>query len=151
MMTREQYAKACKARAEIPGLGRRRLCKIAGCTDYAADQFLQGKYDPVPAAAGRVQAAVSAAVRLVPVDDFASRFDFGARLRKALGELCRNGFVSEADIRAYSGIPVGEFRSVAAGPEFQSCQIRNGGITWWSVKENVDTVRAKAQKWSIRK
>lgn len=64
MMTQEQYAKACKARAEIPGLGRRRLCKIAGCTDYAADRFLQGYYDKgcdkYAGDYGRVQAALTA-------------------------------------------------------------------------------------------
>lgn len=45
MMTPEQYRTACAARQSNPAIGRRKLRKLTGCTDYAADAFLQGKYD----------------------------------------------------------------------------------------------------------
>ena len=143
MMTPEQYRAACAARQSNPAIGRRKLRKLTGCTDYAADAFLRGKYD---GDRERVQAALNPPKPGVSVKDFAGRFDFEAKLRKTLKELCRDSFVSDTDIRAHSGIPACAYRDVAAMPEFQSCQIRDGGTTWWSVKENVDTVRAKAQK-----
>lgn len=155
MMTPEQYRAACAARLSNPAIGRRKLRKLTGCTDYAADRFLKGDYDKGhDKYAGdyeRVQAALNPPKPGVSVKDFAGRFDFEAKLRKTLKELCRDSFVSDSDIRAHSGIPACAYRDVAAMPEFQSCQIRDGGTTWWSVKENVDTVRAKAQKWGIRK
>ena len=159
MMTPEQYRAACAARQSNPAIGRRKLRKLTGCTDYAADRFLKGDYDKHPGkelckydgAYERVQAALNPLKPGVSVKDFAGRFDFEAKLRKTLKELCRDSFVSDSDIRAHSGIPACAYRDVAAMPEFQSCQIRDGGTTWWSVKENVDTVRAKAQKWGIRK
>ena len=155
-MTSDQYAKACEARRTIPGLGRRRLCKLTGCTDYAADMFLQGKYDAPHADKydgdyERVQAAMAPVKPSVSVKDFAGKFDFEAKLRKTLKELCRDSFVSDSDIRAHSGIPACAFRGVASLPEFQACQIKEGGTIWWSVKGNVDTVRAKAQKWGVLK
>ena len=155
MMTPEQYRAACAARQSNPAIGRWKLRKLTGCTDYAADAFLKGNYDQHQGRPFERLCRTPEEVKLtkpgVSVKDFAGRFDFEAKLRKTLKELCRDSFVSDSDIRAHSGIPACAYRDVAAMPEFQSCQIRDGGTTWWSVKENVDTVRAKAQKWGIRK
>lgn len=87
----------------------------------------------------------------ISVRDFAARFDFEAKLRKTLKELCQDKFVSESDIRNCCDIPVSSFKTVAALPEFTACQMKEGGTVWWSAKANVDAVRAQARKWGISK
>jgi hypothetical protein len=143
-MTPEQQAKAKAALAANPNLGRRKLMSVCGCTAYAAETYIKTAGATAPAAAKPDKPGIS-------VRDFSSRFDFEAKLRKTLKELCQDKFVSDSDIRNHCDVPVSSFRTVAALPEFTACQMKEGGTVWWSAKANVDAVRAQARKWGISK
>jgi len=149
-MTQDQLAKARAAVAADPTIGRRRLMTACGCTRHAAEKFLKGGVD----GRARKKNAPSIAPAERPgisVREFTSRFDFEAKLRKTLKDLCTDKFVSDSDIRNHCDIPVSCFRTVAALPEFAACQIKEGGTVWWSARGNVDAVRAQARKWGISK
>jgi hypothetical protein len=155
-MTQEQQAKAEAALAANPSIGRRRLMAACGCTAFAAATYLRtaGTIAPAAAKSNRTAGATAPAAAKsdrpgVSVRDFSARFDFEAKLRKTLKELCQDKFVSDLDIRNHCDIPVTSFRTVATLPEFTACQMKDSGTVWWSVKENVDSVRAKARKWGV--
>lgn len=156
-MTPEQQAKANAAVTANPSIGRRRLMAACGCTNYAAASFLKRGSMPTRATslADPIQAPLAVSPKPVKpgisVRDFASRFDFEAKLRKTLKELCQDKFVSEYDIRNCCDIPMSSFKTVASLPEFTACQIKDSGTVWWSTKENVDVVRAQASRWGISK
>lgn len=151
-MTPEQQAKAAKALAADPGIGRRKLVAACGCTGFAAAKFLKGGAAAAPGAVRGTATQPPASGRPgISVREFSARFDFEAKLRKTLKELCQDKFVSDSDIRNHCDIPVSSFRTVAALPEFAACQMKEGGTVWWSAKQNVDTVRAQARKWGISK
>lgn len=144
-MTPDQKEAAEKAYAEDPGIGRRRLVAKAHCTDFAASTFLKQKHR----ASGSPSTGTPA--RGVTVREFCGRFDFEAKLTRTIKELCRDRFVAEADIREQCDIPIPAFRTVADLPQFKSCQIRDGGVTYWSTKENVDAARQQARKWGLNR
>lgn len=166
-MTREQFEKAEALRKSNPRAGRRRLMAATGCTSFAAQQYLQGVYTKgrLGGAPGRPRGGAKASAREtkdgapaqtpgrpgVSVREFLGRFDFEATLRKTVKDLCADRFVADADIRTACDIPVTSYRAVASLPEFQACQIKEGGTVWWSTRENVDRVRASARKWGISK
>ena len=137
-----------------PKIGRRRLMAAAHCTSFAAAKFLIQKHEgatPVVTAQSAATQPLASSRPGVSVREFSSRFDFEAKLRKTLKELCSDKFVSDSDIRNNCDIPVSSFRTVAALPEFAACQMKEGGTVWWSAKHNVDAVRAQARKWGISK
>lgn len=148
-----------------PGIGRRRLMALTGRTAYACEKFLQAingvkapgklssKLSSVYGQKGpECEAAPEKAMPVgVPVKKFLARFDFESKLAKTVKDLCADRFVSDADIRSECGIPAGAYRDVAGLPQFQKCQIKDGGTLWWSSEENVDKVRAAARKWRISK
>lgn len=151
-MTNEQYAKAVKALAETPGLGRRRLIRICGCTGYAAETFLNNYHKlkgPVMAVSDTV--TEREAPKGVSVREFGKKFDYEAKLRDTIKALCASRFVCDADIREQSEIPATVFRNVASLPEFIKCQIKDGGTIWWSTEVNANEIRAKAGKWGVHK
>ena len=159
-LSKEQLDKANAARAADPAIGRRKLVKLLRCSDYAAAKFLSGEALSPKSAEGffcaihgqRGPETENKAGKLgVPVRKFLERFDFEAKLEKTVKALCADRFVSDADIRAESGIPAGSFRDVAGLPQFQKLQIKDGGTLWWSTEENVEAVRAAARKWRITK
>lgn len=170
-MTQDQHSAATEAYAKDPTIGARKVMNACGCTRFAADAFLKTARigglekdpygyklaaDPSPlkfkldpkAVAGKSDAT---AMKGISVRDFKGRFDFEAKLRRTLKELCKEQFVSDADVREHCDIPIPAFRSVADLPEFKACQIKDRGTVFWSVKENVDEVRQQARKWGISK
>ena len=150
-----------------PGIGRRKIVAALGCTDFAAAKVLKkwhADHGTTPSHGGtpdgqravRLLGSTPGSTELKPktrvsVSDFCGRFDYAAKLREVVGKLCRNQFVAEVDIRANCDIPVTVFRHVADLPEFRSCQIKDGGTTWWSTAANVETARRNAKQWGISK
>ena len=133
-------------------VGRRRLVAALGCTGWVADKILQDLRSGKPVAREENPALMQ--VRKAPgisVKEFGSRFDYESKLRGVLRELCRDRFVSDADIRERCDIPIPAFRTVAGLPEFQACQIKDRGTVYWSLKGNVDEVRQQARRWGISK
>lgn len=165
-MTKEQFEKAEALSKSCPRVGRRKLMTATGCTSFAAQQYLQGVYTKgnLGKTSGRWGRAKASAQETkdgapaqtpgrpgVSVREFLGRFDFEATLRKTVKDLCADRFVADADIRTACDIPVTSYRAVASLPEFQACQMKEGGTVWWSTRENVDRVRASARKWGISK
>ena len=140
-----------------PGIGRRRLMALTGRTAYACEKFLEErngtKLSSVCGQKGPESETTPGKAEPVgvPVKKLLARFDFEAKLAKTIKDLCADRFVSDADIRSECGIPAGAYRDVAGLPQFQKCQIKDGGTLWWSSEENVDKVRAAARKWRISK
>ena len=169
MLTSEQWTKAEGYVKAHPDAGRATLARVVGSNDSDARRFLErfragetawpgprGKAGKAGSKAGAVpdapdKAGAAAAKPGVSLRDFLGRFDFEAKLRRTVRDMCSDRFVSDADIRNACDIPVASFKTVASLPEFQACQLKEGGTVWWSSKENVDTVRAKARKWGISK
>lgn len=156
MMTEDQMNRAKAFMAKNPDAGRRRLMAETGCTAFATTKFLKQwaagatlLTKPVPP--GPQAAPTPGSKPGVSVRDFLGRFDFESKLRRTVKDLCADRFVSDADIRNACDIPVSSFKTVASLPEFQACQLKESGTVWWSTKENIDTVRAKARKWGISK
>jgi hypothetical protein len=173
-MTKDQHSAATAAYAKDPTIGARKVMNASGCTRFAADAFLKTARtkdvelrplakgtilkpeDQTPAypptkwvnAVGKPDAT---AMKGISVKEFKGRFDFEAKLRRTIKELCKDQFVSDADVREHCDIPIPAFRSVADLPEFKACQIKDRGTVFWSVKENVDEVRQQARKWGISK
>lgn len=154
-------AKAKAAVQANPSIGRKKLIRLCGCTAFAAAKFLKSGDKPVqvcvPVPAAKPQGGEAREPKEpretlgVSVREFGSRFDFEAKLRKTIKTLCGDRFVADADVRTHCDIPIPSFRAVAAMPEFMACQIKEGGTVWWSARENVEEVRAKARKWGISK
>ena len=149
---RDMSALAAELYAENPKIGRRKMVAALGCTGWAADRILQGLRSGKPVARKEGPASVQAGKELgISVKEFGGRFDYESKLRGVLRELCRDRFVSDADIRERCDIPIPAFRTVAGLPEFQACQIKDRGTVYWSLKTNVDEVRQQARRWGISK
>lgn len=146
-MSKDQLAKAQAAFDADHSIGRRRLVKVARCSDYAADAFLKSRRSGSWDGKGSPAAETPG----VPVKEFTARFDYEAVLRATIKRLCSDRFVADADIRRESGIQPTAFRAAASLPEFSACQIKDSGVTWWSTRKNVDDARAQARKWGVNK
>jgi len=145
--TREKEALDAAHKAN-PDAGYRRLARLAGVTPYQAETYMK--------AGGKVKvvdtpAPVSTAPKAVSLTAMLGRFDFTAQLRASVARLCKNGFVSDAQMRAESGIPLTVYRTVADMPEFKACQVKDNGVVWWGTADNANKVRAEARKWGIQR
>ena len=149
-----------------PKVGRRRMVAALGCTGHMAEKLLAAVRSgramaarpcPFPKAADTIIGTPEGGKRPdgaklgISVKEFGSRFDYESKLRGVLRELCRDRFVSDADIRERCDIPIPAFRTVAGLPEFQACQVKDRGTVYWSLKNNVDEVRQQARRWGISK
>lgn len=144
-MSKEQLRKAQEAFDADHKIGRRRLVKLVRCSDYSADAFLKSRRS------GNWDGKGEGATTGVPVKEFTARFDYEGVLRATIKRLCSDRFVADADIRRESGVTPSAFRAAASLPEFAACQIKDGGVTWWSTRKNVDEARAQARKWGVNK
>jgi hypothetical protein len=86
----------------------------------------------------------------VAVTKFLNQFDYEAQLQRVLRKLCGARFVSDADIRATSGITPAVYRRVADLPAFDDWKIKIEGRLWWSTPANVKQVRERQQHWGLR-
>lgn len=162
MLTKEQTEKAEAFYKANPDCGRKAIAKLVSCSEFAAKKFLDAVRAGKPAPTGgtrynlhsapkAAKAVGGAKACVVPVKDFVARFDYEAKLRATLAELCGDCFVAEVDIRSACEIPIPVFRTVAELPEFRACQIKDGGVIWWSTRKNADAARANAKRWGITK
>lgn len=156
-MTQEQQALAESVYAKDPTTGARKLMRLARCTRWSADKFLNNmRTGKTEVERGKTPLRIvftpkDTSPKGVSVKEFKGRFDFEASLRRTIKELCKDQFVADADIRERCDIPIPAFRTVAELPEFKACQIKDRGTVFWSIKENVDEVRLQARKWGISK
>jgi hypothetical protein len=169
--TKEQAKLAIKMIKADPEIGRRKLSAALGCPSHIVEKFLvrwkAGTKDTpdelVAMFATRAYRSTRSMavtppgtndpsqVAGVSVREFVGRFDYAGKLRKLLKETCSNAFVPDSEIRALSGISIPSFKLAASLPEFKACQIKEGGTLYWSTKNNVDQVRAQANKWGVQR
>ena len=112
-MTNEQFMKAVKARDENPGIGRRRLVAITGCTAFAAQTFLkQGNRDLIPDTKKTAKGVKTLA-------DFRQAYDkdtiVPAKIRGGIAALGPDGWEYEVEFAKMCGISlydIGRYRDM---------------------------------------
>ncbi len=154
-LTKNEQARVNDVLSSNPKFGRGRLAAATGISRYRISEYLKTLTPgQIPPAVQTLDAPLQEEIvrpDALSVKDFVGRFDYAGLLRKTIGRLCRSSFVSDAAIRAESGIPPASFRLVAEQPEFKRCQIKHRDGTWWSLEKNADVVRKEIQKWGVQR
>ena len=86
---------------------------------------------PSPSKAGSMQQGAGSKVKTRSLSEFRTAHDYALKLKRTIADL-GEGYVTEHELKAASGIPNHVWRRYADLPEFQDNKLRLREVTYWA-------------------